>query len=92
MRYSRARDELRASLEGGQMALGSERSRLHRVLRVTKRAQHPVAVHVQLTDVFVRQPAEGLLVACQSSCELSPIVGSPQRRPVGRSDADRTRE
>ena len=56
------RPERRAPLEGVPPPPGTQERLLHGVLGVLERPQHPVAVHVQLPPVPLRQPRERRLV------------------------------
>jgi hypothetical protein len=51
-----------ATLEAGQAAPGTEQRLLERVLGILHRAEHPVAVGVQLIPVAGHQPLEGRCV------------------------------
>jgi hypothetical protein len=59
----------RALLERVQRAPGREQRVLHGVLGILERAEHPVAVELQLRTVGLDQLAEGVLVACAGSAE-----------------------
>ena len=57
------RAERAAALEPGQPAPGAQRGVLEGVLGVLDRAEHPVAVRVELRAIRLEQAAEGRLVA-----------------------------
>ena len=93
IRYSQARSELRAS-KRRQPAPGAQQRVLQRVLGVVHRAEHAVAVGVQLRAVGLEQAAECILVALlggreQRALLAGRVCGSrahprehrPQRRP-----------
>jgi hypothetical protein len=67
-----------ARLEPGQAPPRREQRVLHGVVGVLERAEHPVAVHVQLAAVRSGQLREGVLIARASAVQQSVI-----RHPFG---------
>ena len=73
IRYSQERSELRPS-KRRQPAPGAQQRLLQRVLGVVDRAEHPVAVRVQLPAVGLDEPREGGLVAAAGRVRSSASV------------------
>ena len=66
-----------SALEAGDAPPCAQQHLLHGVLRVVHRAQHAVAVGVQLGAVGLEQPAEGILPALPGALEQSLLAGAP---------------
>jgi hypothetical protein len=64
-----------SALEASQPAPGTQHRLLERVLGVVDRAEHPVAVGVQLAVVGLDQPAVGVLVAFAGRLEQLALLG-----------------
>jgi hypothetical protein len=75
--------KLTATAEPRQRPPGAQERVLECVVRIVRRAKHPVAVGVQRGAVWLDEVAEGALVAAASTVEQPP-VRSPQALRVGR--------
>jgi hypothetical protein len=75
--------QLAAAAEGRQRPPGAQERVLDCVLRIVRRAEHPVAAGVESGAVRLDETAEGTLVAAASAVEQPPVRSSEAIR-VGR--------
>ena len=75
IRYSHVRSELRPS-KRREPAPGAQERVLQRVLGVVERAEHAVAVRVQLAAVRLDERSEGALVARAGGGQEVGVVGN----------------
>jgi len=68
-------------VEAGQVPPGAHKGLLQDVLGIVHRSEHPVAVHVQFTDVGGDEDAESLLIARPGPCQQRLLA--PRGRAVG---------